>query len=203
MPTSATARRRNTFPSGYRVVTGSQVLSSYIGKHDVAQANSSLAQAGYPNGFSTSYMYIAGNSPASDRFAQVLKSQFGAVGSTSLSTRSIRRPTSPGWVRRTTAWPSTSIRTSPTRCSTSSPRPPRNGPVPDAIQSHDRSGASATKNADYLQTIRALSLTEDELGFPNFVVASPTQFVAYRRNVSNVKLDFSISWLFLTKVIKH
>ena len=37
----------------------------------------------------------------------------------------------------------------------------------------------------------------------DFVVASPTQFIAYRRTVSNVKLDFSISWLFLTKVIKH
>ena len=31
-------------------------------------------------GFSTSYLYIAGFSPASDRFAQVLKSQLGAVG---------------------------------------------------------------------------------------------------------------------------
>ena len=61
----------------------------------------------------------------------------------------------------------------------------------------------STKNADYLQSIRDLSVTEDDQGFPNFVVASPTQFIAYRRNVSNVKLDFSISWLFLTKVIKH
>ena len=81
-----------------------------------------------------------------------------------------------------------------------SPRPGRNGPVPGGVQQMVDKARAATTNAQYLQIIRDLSLVEDELGFPNLVVASPTQFVAYRRNVSNVKIDFSVSWLFLTKV---
>ena len=189
-------------PTGY---PWSPALKSYkyIGKHDVAGAKQLLAQAGYPNGFSTSYMYIAGNSPASDRFAQVLKSQLGAVG-IDLTLDPVDTPTYLARLGKADyglAFNQYPYFSDPLLYT--SPRPARNGPVPDAVQTLVDKARASTKNADYLQTIRDLSVTEDDQGFPNFVVASPTQFIAYRRNVSNVKLDFSISWLFLTKVIKH
>ncbi len=162
-----------------------------------------MAQAGYPNGFSTSYMYIAGNSPASDRFAQVLKSQLGAVG-IDLTLDPVDTPTYLARLgKATTAWPSTIIRTSRTRCSTRARGHPATGRCPMRFRGWSTRRELRPRSTDYLQTIRDLSVTEDDQGFPNMVVASPTQFIAYRRSVSNVKLDFSISWLFLTKVIKH
>ena len=175
----------------------------YIGKHDIAAAKQLLTQAGYPNGFKTSYMYIAGNSPASDRFAQVLKSQLADVG-IDLSLDPVDTPTYLARLGKADyglAFNQYPYFSDPLLYV--NPRPSRNGPVPDAVQALVDKARGSAKNADYLQAIRDLSITEDDQGFPNLVVASPTQFVAYRRNVSNVKLDFSISWLFLTKVIKH
>ena len=173
---------------------------TYTGKSDIAQAKRLLTQAGYPNGFSTSYMYIAAFSPASDRFAQVLKSQLAAVG-IDLTLQPLDTPTYLARLGRADyglAFNQYPYFSDPLLYV--SPRPGRNGPVPGGVQQLVDKARAATTNAQYLQSIRELSLAEDDFGFPNFVVASPTQFVAYRRNVSNVKVDFSVSWLFLTKV---
>ncbi len=186
-------------PSGYG---WAPPLKSYLysGKNDTAAAKKLLAQAGYPSGFSTSYMYIAAFSPASDRFAQVLKSQLAAVG-IDLTLQPVDTPTFLARLGKADyglAFNQYPYFSDPLLYV--SPRPGRNGPVPGGVQQMVDKARAATTNAQYLQIIRDLSLVEDELGFPNLVVASPTQFVAYRRNVSNVKIDFSVSWLFLTKV---
>ena len=173
---------------------------TYSGKHDVAEAKRLLTQAGYPGGFSTSYLYIAGFSPASDRFAQVLKSQLGAVG-IDLTLQPVDTPTyldRLGKADYGLAFNQYPYFSDPLLYV--SPRPNRNGPVPGEVQRLVDQARAATSSARYIQAIRELSLAEDSVGFPNLVVASPTQFVAYRRNVRNVKIDFSVSWLFLTNV---
>ena len=145
-------------------------------------------------------MYIAAFSPASDRFAQVLQSQLGAVG-VDLTLQPVDTPTYLARLGRADyglAFNQYPYFSDPLLYV--SPRPGRNGPVHGGVQQLVDKARAATTNAQYLQSIRDLSLAEDDFGFPNFVVASPTQFVAYRRNVRNVKIDFSVSWLFLTKV---
>lgn len=186
-------------PSGY--AWGPPLKAySYSGKSDIAAAKKLLAQAGYPSGFSTSYMYIAAFSPASDRFAQVLKSQLAAVG-IDLTLQPVDTPTYLSRLGKADyglAFNQYPYFSDPLLYV--SPRPSRNGPVPGGVQQLVDQARAASTNAQYLRSIHDLSLAEDDLGFPNLVVASPTQFVAYRRSVSNVKVDFSISWLFLTKV---
>ena len=187
-------------PTGY--AWSPPLKSEYAGKHDVAAAKRLLTQAGFPNGISTSYMYIAGFSPASDRFAQVLQSQLGEAG-IKLTLEPVDTPTYLNRLGKADyglAFNQYPYFSDPLLYV--SPRPARNGTVPGQIQALVNQARAATKNADYLTAIRDLSLNEDDQGFPNLVVASPTQFVAYRRNVSNVKVDFSVSWLFLTKVTK-
>ena len=172
----------------------------YSGKFDTAAAKRLLAQAGYPSGFSTSYMYIAAFSPASDRFAQVLKSQLAAVG-IDVTLQPVDTPTYLNRLGKADyglAFNQYPYFSDPLLYV--NPRPSRNGPVPGGVQQLVDQARAATTNTQYLQSIRELSLLEDDFGFPNLVVASPTQFVAYRRSVSNVKVDFSVSWLFLTKV---
>jgi len=191
----------NHIPSGYGWSPARKDYR-YSGQHDIAQAKQLLAQAGYPKGFSTSYMYIAAFSPASDRFAQVLKSQLAEVG-IDVSLQPVDTPTfldRLGKADYGLAFNQYPYFSDPLLYV--NPRPSRNGPVPAEIQNLLAQARGATTNAQYLQSIRDLSLVEDQLGFPNLVIASPTQFVAYRRNVTNVKIDFSVSWLFLTKVTK-
>lgn len=173
----------------------------YSGKADIAQAKKLLAAAGYPNGFTTTYLYIAGFSPAADRFAQVLQSQLAAIG-VHLTLEGVDTPTylsKLGSADYGLAFNQYPYFSDPSLYV--APRPNRNGPVPAQIQQLVTAMNSATTYPKYLQAINALALAEDNLAFPNFVVASPTQFVAYRGDiVHNVKIDFSVSWLFLMNV---
>lgn len=187
-------------PHGYNWAPAATAYT-YSGKYDIAQAKQLLASAGYPDGFTTTYLYIAGFSPAADRFAQVLQSQLAAIG-VKLTLEGVDTPTflsKLGSANYGLAFNQYPYFSDPSLYV--SPRPNRNGPVPAQIQQLMNAVTSSKTSAQYLHAISSLAVAEDNLGFPNFVVASPTQFVAYRRaTVHNVKIDFTAGWLFLANV---
>jgi peptide/nickel transport system substrate-binding protein len=188
-------------PSSYKWAPNASAYQ-YSNVHaNVAKAKKLLAQAGYPNGFTTTYIYPAGFSPTSDRFAQVLQSQLAQIG-IKLNLEALDTPT---WLSKLGAADyGLSFNQYPYFSDPSlyvAPRASRNGPTPPQITQLVNAMNTATSNAKYLQAISALAQAEDDLGYPNFVIASPTQFVAYRGDhVHHVKIDFSVSWLFLTNV---
>ena len=173
---------------------------TYGGKFNVAQAKQLLAKAGYPDGFSTSYIYTT-NIPAGVRFAQVLQSQLAAIG-IKVSLEPLDTPTFLS--RLGTADYGLAANQYPFFADPSlylTPRPNRNGPVPAQIQQLVSALATTTTTQQYTTALSALALAEDDAAFPNFSVASPTQFVAYQRaKVHNVKVDFTAGWLFLVNV---
>jgi len=167
---------------------------------NIAQAKQLLTNAGYPNGFSTSYIYTT-NIPAGVRFAQVLQSQLAAIG-IKVSLEPLDTPTFLS--RLGTADYGLAANQYPFFADPSlylTPRPNRNGPVPANIQQLVSALATTTTTQQYTTALSALAIAEDDAAFPNFSVASPTQFVAYTRaKVHNVKIDFTAGWLFLVNV---
>ena len=172
----------------------------YAGKHDLAQAKQLLTQAGYPNGFSTNFIYTT-NIPSIQRFAEVFQSQLGQIG-IKLTLQPLDTPTflaQLGSASYGLAFNQYPFFADPSLYVT--PRPNRNGPVPAQIQSLVSAVTGAPSQDAYLKAIDALAVAEDDQAFPNFSVASPTQFVAYQRaTVHNVKIDFTAGWLFLANV---
>lgn len=187
-------------PQAYKWAPAAKTYA-YGGAHDVARAKQLLAGAGYPHGFSTNYLYIAGFSPASDRFAQILQSQLAEVG-IKLTLDGVDTPTylaKLGAANYGLAFNQYPYFSDPSLYV--SPRANRNGPTPPQIQQLVTAMTSAKTSAQYLKAISALAVAEDANAYPNFVVASPTQFVAYRRaTVHNVKIDFTAGWSFLAGV---
>ncbi len=173
---------------------------TYAGKHDIAKAKQLLAAAGYPSGFTTSFMYTT-NIPSVPRFALVFQSQLAAIGIT-LTLNPVDTPTylaNLGAANYGLAFNQYPFFADPSLYLT--PRPNRNGPVPQQISGLVSNLSTATTLQQYFQGLNALAVAEDDQGFPNFSIASPTQFVAYQRSsVHNVKIDFTAGWLFLANV---
>lgn len=174
---------------------------AYTGKHDIARAKQMLADAGYPNGFQLTYVAWAGYSPATDRWAQVLKSQLAQIGidvtiDSVETTTFVTRLANAGYnlIQTTYVYYADPLQYI-------APRIGRNGPVPANISQLVTAAQNAPTVKEYLARIRELAIAEDATGFPSVPVYAPTQFVAYRRaKVHNVKLPFSGSWLFLMDV---
>ncbi len=106
---------------------------TYAGKHNVAMAKQLLAQAGYPNGFTTSFMYTT-NITSIPRFALVFQSQLAAIGIT-LTLNPVDTPTylaNLGAANYGLAFNQYPFFADPSLYVT--PRPNRNGPVPAQIQ---------------------------------------------------------------------
>jgi ABC-type transport system substrate-binding protein len=173
---------------------------TYAGKHDVAQAKQLLTQAGYPSGFSTNFIYTT-NIPAIQRFAEVFQSQLAQIG-IKLTLQPLDTPTflaQLGSANYGLAFNQYPFFADPSLYVT--PRPNRNGPVPGQIQQLVSALSQANSPDAYVKAIGQLAVAEDEQAFPNFSVASPTQFVAYQRaTVHNVKIDFTAGWLFFANV---
>lgn len=172
----------------------------YMGNYNVAMAKTLLAQAGYPNGFTTNFIYTT-NIPAIQRFAQVFQSQLAAIGIT-LNLQPVDTPTYLsllGAANYGLAFNQYPFFADPELYVT--PRAGRNGPAPASVSSAVAALSQATSTQGYLQAIDALAAAEDDQAFPNFSVASPTQFVAYQKaSVHNVKIDFTAGWLFFANV---
>jgi peptide/nickel transport system substrate-binding protein len=172
----------------------------YIGKPNVAKAKQLLATAGYPNGFTTNFIYTT-NIPSIQRFAQVFQSELAAIGIT-LNLQPVDTPTYLsllGAANYGLAFNQYPFFADPSLYVT--PRPNRNGPIPAQISNAVAQLSQATSLTAYQAAIQNLAVQEDDAAFPNFSVASPTQFVAYQsKTVHNVKIDFTAGWLFLANV---
>ena len=173
---------------------------AYGGKYNVAMAKSLLAQAGYPNGFTTNYIYTT-NLPSAQRWAQVLQSELAAIGIT-LNLQPLDTPTYLsllGAANYGLAFNQYPFFADPELYVT--PRAGRNGPAPPVITQDVAALSQATSLQAYFQAIDNLAVAEDDQAWPNFSIASPTQFVAYQRaTVHHVKIDFTAGWLFLENV---
>jgi ABC-type transport system substrate-binding protein len=195
------AKPAGYIPSAYTWAPNLDVYR-YIGDANVAEARQLLAKGGVAGGFKTSYMYPGGLYPAWDRFAQVLKSQLSIIG-IDVTLQPLDVATYLDKLGKSDygmAHNSYPFFSDPLQYVRN--RPNRNGPVPQEIADLVAAARASTSREQYLRIITQLAVVEDNLAYPNVVLLSPTLFAATRKNIGNVKLDFTGGWTFLANVTK-
>ncbi len=173
---------------------------SYIGP-DVAQAKKLLATAGYPNGFSTSFVYIANYSPATDRLAQVFQSELQKIGIT-LKLEPLEQA---AWLKRSggaahdydLSWNQYGFFADPYQYI--SPRTGRQGPAPAPVQEAINNLLKASPS-NYIDAIKQYALASNKFVWPTIPVVSLKTYVAYSSRLHNVVVPPSESRIFLQNI---
>lgn len=169
-------------------------------QHNIAEAKSLLAKAGYPNGISITLDHLAGYATYLDRFAQLVKSELAPAG----IRVTIQAEQNTVWLNNQntanydimdnvyafTGDPMTLL----------SPRPGRQGPNPASITAL-MNQALAGAPADYAKNIKKLETQEDNLVFPDIAVAAPLSTIAYGPNVKSAQPEPTAARQFLAAVI--
>jgi ABC-type transport system substrate-binding protein len=153
---------------------------------DIAKAKALLAQAGYPNGFSAHFMYIAGYSPEQTAESAVIQSQLSAIGITltidalqqAVWTMNLNKPDYDlgfnfyaGFVA-----PYEFLRV----------RTARTGPIPADLQSLVSQLPTATTEATYESLCSQIATAEANLAYPGIPTVAPKMYVAYASTLNNV-----------------
>lgn len=180
-----------------------QLSSMPYSSTNVAQAKKLLAEAGYPNGFTTSLIYIAGYSPQSAEEAAVEKSQLAEIGITVnlLPLQSAAYASAFGSGGKPTyglAWNFYDYFANPLQYLNA--RPNRQGPTPSALEKLFDEVPALHTTANYDKLVGAIARQEANLAFPNVPLVSPDGFVAYSKKLSGVHITSDFSRTVLAEV---
>ncbi len=169
-------------------------------QQDVAKAKALLAQAGYPNGFSTSLMYISGYDPGTNDLNAQLQSQLAAVG-IKVKLEPLQVAT---WgdklvkANYALSWNAQSYYSNPYQYV--QPAEGRQGPVPASLQALLDSALKADSVSAYQAAIVAIEKEEATLVYPTITLLAMDTFVAYNKHLGEVSVPSSLTRQFLAAV---
>jgi ABC-type transport system substrate-binding protein len=169
-------------------------------QQDIAKAKTLLAQAGYPNGFSTSLMYLSNYDSGTNDLNAAIKSQLAAVG--------IKVELQPlqvaAWgdklihAKYALSWNAQSYYSNPYQYV--QPADGRQGPVPASLQSLLNKALQAGSVAEYQAAIVAIENEEATLVYPTITLLALDAYVGYSKSLSGVSVPSSLSRQFLAAV---
>ena len=168
--------------------------------HDVEKARQLLAEAGHPNGIDLDFIYPTQTDPAYDRGAQVVQSQAAEAG---IRFKLIALDFT-AWVDRIVShdydiygnvhsWfadPGDYVR----------PREEVSNERPATVMKMWDEAIAAPTLDEYFDALGRLALEEDRTAFNISGLASQNVAVAYRSGLKNVTPDFTLTWLYLSRV---
>jgi peptide/nickel transport system substrate-binding protein len=153
---------------------------------NIDMAKSLLASAGFPNGFSAHFMYIAGYSPEQTAESAVIQSQLSAIGVTitldalqqAVWTTNLNKPDYDlafnfyyGFV---TPYEFLRVRTA------------RTGPIPDSLKTLIDQLPAATTESSYQALMAKIETEEANLAYPNIPTVAGKAYIAYTARVGNL-----------------
>lgn len=168
-------------------------------KHDIAQAKTLLAKAGYPKGLDVTLNHLAGYATYLDRFAELLKTQLAQAG----IRVTIQANQNAVWLDKQNKADyeigdnEYAFQADPLFYLM--PRPGRQGPTPPELVSLIAKAQSGSAE-DYTAQLQKVAQMEDDLGFPDITVAARNAWVAYRGKVRSATPDATLSRTFLAGV---
>ncbi|WP_157183203.1 ABC transporter substrate-binding protein [Sciscionella marina] len=197
------AYRGATRPSGYLPPSAEWAPKPGQLPHsapDIRKARQLLAEAGYPNGFATSLMYISGYDVGTDDLVAAIQSQLAEVG-----IRARLDPLERGaWGDRLSAadyalsWNAQSYYSNPYQYV--QPAEGRQGPVPRALRQELDTAMHATSDAEYRRALVAVEKEEARTVYPTLTLLATDMFVAYDKSLTGVSVPPSQSRTFLAQV---
>ncbi|GII95923.1 glutathione ABC transporter substrate-binding protein GsiB [Sinosporangium siamense] len=167
---------------------------------DIAKAKQLLSEAGYPDGFSTSLMYLSGYDGGTNDLVAAIQDQLAKVG-----IKVELEPLEVGaWGEKLTtakyalSWNAQSYYSNPFQYV--QPAEGRQGPVPGSLQKLLDASLKAESQEAYQQALIAIEKEEAELVYPTITLLATDMFVAYEKGLSGVKVPPSQSRTFLSQV---
>jgi ABC-type transport system substrate-binding protein len=167
---------------------------------DVEKAKRLLSEAGYPNGFSTSLMYISGYDSGTNDLVAAMQDQLAKVG-----IKVQLEPLEGGaWGAKLTSakyalsWNAQSYYSNPFQYV--QPAEGRQGPVPSSLQKLLDAVLKAESQEAYQQALIAIEKAEAEVVYPTITLLATDMFVAYKKGMHGVRVPPSQSRTFLSQV---
>ncbi|MEV8631371.1 ABC transporter substrate-binding protein [Streptosporangium sp. NPDC051023] len=167
---------------------------------DIEKAKQLLREAGHPDGFSTSLMYISGYDPGTNNLVAAMQDQLAKVG--------IKVELEPlegaAWgdklvnAKYALSWNAQSYYSNPFQYV--QPADGRQGPVPDSLQKLLDAALKAENQEAYQQALIAIEKEEAEEVYPTLTLLATDMFVAYKKGLSGVTVPPSQSRTFLSQV---
>jgi ABC-type transport system substrate-binding protein len=167
---------------------------------DVAKAKALLAEAGYPNGFTTSLMYINAYDPGTNDLVAAMQTQLAAIG----ITVTLQPLQATAWndkllnANYTLSWNAQSYYSNPFQYI--QPAPGRQGPVPASLQKLLDAALNAGSQTEYEAALQAVENEEATLVYPTVTLLASNSFVAYNTQLTGVAGSSSGSREFLAQV---
>lgn len=171
---------------------------------DIEKAKALLAEAGYPDGFETTYVYIAQYSPGTEALGQVLQAQLAKVG-IKMNLEPLEQT---AWLERSggtkhdyeLSWNQYGFFADPYQYVRA--REGRQGPPPAEMAASIAAISEAKSTDEYLQRITEYQKLANEYVWPTIPIASLKAYLIHRNEVGNIEVDASQSRSFLAKVTK-
>ncbi|GAA3084465.1 ABC transporter substrate-binding protein [Streptosporangium carneum] len=167
---------------------------------DIEKAKQLLREAGYPDGFSTSLMYISGYDPGTNNLVAAMQDQLAKAG--------IKVELDPleggAWGAKLTkpdfalSWNAQSYYSNPFQYV--QPAEGRQGPVPASLQKLLDEALKAESQEAYQQALIAIEKEEARTVYPTITLLATDMFVAYKKGMSGVAVPPSQSRTFLSQV---
>ncbi|WP_283135061.1 ABC transporter substrate-binding protein [Rhizohabitans arisaemae] len=167
---------------------------------NIEKAKQLLGEAGFPNGFSTSLMYLSGYDGGTNDLVAAMQDQLAKVG-----IKIELEPLEVGaWgdklvnAKYALSWNAQSYYSNPYQYV--QPAAGRQGPVPDSLQKLLDAALTAESQEAYQQALIAVEKEEAELVYPTITLLATDMFVAYKKGLTGVAVPPSQSRTFLSQV---
>ena len=169
---------------------------------DAAKAKQLLTEAGYPNGISTTLMYISGYDPGTDNMMALMQAQLAKAG---IKVKLVPLEGA-AWGDKLTkpdydlSWNAQSYYSNPYQYV--APAPGRQGPVPAALQKLLDAALDAPDQDAYQKALVAVEQEEARSVYPTITLLATNMYAAYDDSLQGVDVPPSQSRTFLAQV-KH